>query len=162
MFRNFLSLLIVLAFGSVAVAQTVAQTKISGTNQCGKPDPKHIVQAGDRPDHTFAVMKVKCSWPKPLEIAGVQVKEEELTIFQEVTGSSGTDRTYVVATMANGDKLFVRAQGKVVLKDGVVQSAEGTWSYTGGTGKFRGIKGKGTFKGNGTTTDVEGEYQLGK
>ena len=44
-------------------------------------------------------------------------------------------------------------------------SSEGTWTYTGGTGKLKGIKGKGTFKGtpnpDGTMTyQVDGEYQL--
>jgi hypothetical protein len=140
----------------------LAQTKISGTTQCGKPDPRHVVQAGDQANHTFAIMKFKCSWGKPLEIAGFQAKEDELTIYEEAKGSTGTDRAYIVATMSNGDKLFVRSQGKAVLKDGVAQSTAGTWTYVGGTGKFKNIKGKGTYRGNGTTTDVKGEYQIGK
>lgn len=140
----------------------LAQTKISGTTRCAKPDPRHAIQAGDQANHTFAIMKVKCSWPKPFEIAGFQAKEDELTVVEEVRGSTGTDRAYIVATMSNGDKLFVRAQGTAVLKDGVAQSTAGTWTYVGGTGKFKSIKGKGTYKGNGTTTDVKGEYQIGK
>ena len=44
-------------------------------------------------------------------------------------------------------------------------SSEGTWSYTGGTGKLKGLKGKGTYKASGATADttedqVEGEYTL--
>ena len=140
----------------------LAQTKISGTTQCGKPDPRHLVQAGDQANHTFAIMKFKCSWVKPLEIAGFEIKEDELTVFEEGRGSAGTDRAYVVGTMSNGDKVFVRTQGKAVLKDGVAQSTTGTWTYVGGTGKFKTIKGKGTYKGNGTTTDVKGEYHIGK
>jgi hypothetical protein len=50
-------------------------------------------------------------------------------------------------------------------KDGKPDAAEGSWSYTGGTGKLKGLKGKGTFTGkaaaDGTVTyEVEGEYTL--
>lgn len=68
--------------------------------------------------------------------------------------------------MANGDKFYVRYQGPSTLKEGAVQSAEGTWSFTGGSGKLRGIKGKGTYKctaaGEGSTCEVEGEYEFPK
>ena len=155
----------VAVFAAVVLAAPsigLAQTKISGTTQCGKPDPQHLVQAGDQPNHTFAIMKFKCTWPKPLEIAGFQTKEDELTLFEEANGSAGADRTsvvsiYVVGTMSNGDKVFLRSQGK-----GAAHSSAGTWTYVGGTGKFKGLTGKGTYKGDGTTTVVEGEYQLGK
>ena len=45
------------------------------------------------------------------------------------------------------------------------RAGEGTWSFTGGTGKLKGLKGKGTFKSSGATADatedqVEGEYTL--
>jgi hypothetical protein len=55
-------------------------------------------------------MKVRCSWSKPLEIGGLQTKADELTIFEEIVGTAGTDRTYVVGTMSNGDEVFVRTQ----------------------------------------------------
>ena len=153
--------LVAVGFMLAAPSGAAAQTKISGTSQCGKPDPQHIVPAGDQASHSFSISKLKCTWPKPFELAGVSVKDDELTVFEEVTGSTASDRTFVVGTMANGDKIFVRAQGKAVIKDGAVQSGEGTWTYVGGTGKFKGLKGKGAYKSDGTTTQIEGEYQLG-
>jgi len=74
---------------------------------------------------------------------------------------------YVGGTMANGDKMYVRIQGSSTLKDSVVESAEGAWSFTGGTGKLKGVEGKGTYKGKGApdgsaTYEVEGEYELPK
>ena len=67
--------------------------------------------------------------------------------------------------MANGDKMHVHTQGSATLKDGAVESASGTWSFTGGTGTLKGVKGKGTFKGKGApdgsvTYEVKGEYTL--
>ena len=43
----------------------------------------------------------------------------------------------------------------------------GTWSYTSGTGKLKGIKGKGTFKGTpnadgSVTYKIDGTYSLPK
>jgi hypothetical protein len=69
--------------------------------------------------------------------------------------------------MANGDSMYVRTQSSATMKDGAVESAEGTWSFSGGTGRLKGVKGKGSFKGKGATDgsvtyDVEGEYELPK
>jgi hypothetical protein len=68
--------------------------------------------------------------------------------------------------MADGDKFRVRTQGSATTKEGVIESAEGTWSFIGGTGKLKGIKGKGTYKGKGgpegITYEIEGEYELPK
>ena len=70
-------------------------------------------------------------------------------------------------TMANGDKMYVRIQSTASMKDGNLQAAQGTWSFTGGSGKLKGIQGKGTYTGKGAadgsaTYEVEGEYQLPK
>jgi len=51
------------------------------------------------------------------------------------------------------------------MKDGKPDTTEGTWSYTGGTGKLKGIKGKGTYKGKADSSgnmvvEVEGDYEL--
>ena len=68
---------------------------------------------------------------------------------------------YVVGTMDNGDKMYVRIQSTATMKNGNMLSADG------GTGKLKGIKGRGTFKGaaaaDGTASyDVVGVYQLPK
>jgi hypothetical protein len=51
------------------------------------------------------------------------------------------------------------------VKDGKPQPSKGTWSYTGGTGKLKGITGKGTYTvtpnaDGGGVVDVEGEYAI--
>ena len=47
------------------------------------------------------------------------------------------------------------------LKDGVETAEKGTWSFTGGTGKLKGITGKGTYNctpsGDGVSCDIEGQ-----
>ena len=113
------------------------------------------------------IAKGKCTWTKPLEIAGTQAKEDIGAGFDDITGNKSHGHGYVVNTWANGDKSYVRTQGSATLKDGTIDSAEGTWSFTGGTGRLKGVKGKGTYKGKGAsdgsvTYEVEGEYELPK
>src|SRR5579862_2462316 len=151
----------------LAAASASAQTKISGTIQCGKPDPQNAIPVGDREGHALVVMKAKCTWTKPMEVAGVQTKTGEDTVSADSSGAKSRDSGYHISTMANGDQLVVRFNGSTTTgKTGAVTAQTGTWSFVSGTGKMKSITGKGTYKGKGTddgtvTTDVQGEYQIG-
>lgn len=144
----------------------IPENKISGTLQCGKPEPQHAIEVGDRPGHSLALGQSKCTWTKPLEIAGVRSKDGRSTVFSEVMGNNSRILGYHVTTMANSDSLFVRYQGMANLKDGVAQSEEGRWSFGSGNGKLNGLRGQGTYKcvpsGEGVTCEVEGGYVLPK
>jgi hypothetical protein len=140
-----------------------AQTKTSGTATC-KGDPPSPVALTDKPNHSFAVGKAQCTWTK-FEIAGLQSKDGVSTDLDEITGDTISVRGYHVATMSNGDTTVAKYQGSGKLKDGKPVSGNGTWSYTSGTGKLKGIKGKGTYKGTANadgsvTYQIDGEYQL--
>ncbi len=161
--RIMLACLMVFALATLAGAQT----KISGTIHCNKPDPQYGIEVGDRPNHSLAIEKFTCTWTKPMEIAAVQTKEGYSVVSGENSGNKATGRGYHVSTMANGDKFYARYQGTDTLKDGAPQSSQGTWSFTGGTGKLKGIKGKGTYNGKaaadgGMAYEIEGEYELPK
>jgi hypothetical protein len=138
------ALLAMLAFALAAAAS--AESKVSGTMQC-QSQPPSAVPVGDAPNHAFAIIKSQCTWPKPIEIAGVAAKDGDNTNVTEMTGDTAADRGYFVGTMANGDKIHVKFNGTSRSKDGKPVSGQGTWSFTGGTGKFEGLKGKGTYKG---------------
>jgi len=155
--------LLLLAMSTVAGAQT----KISGTNHCAKADPQTTVQIGDRPNHALSLAQSKCSWTKPWEIAGVAGKQGVATASGEISGNTFRFHAYYVDEMANGDKAYYTYQGTSTLKDGAAQTEQGTWTLVGGTGKLKGIKGKGTYKGtagaDGTmTSEVEGTYEAPK
>jgi hypothetical protein len=163
-FKIILTLLIVLALAGVASAQT----KISGAQRCAKADLAYSIQVGDRPNHSFVISQGKCTWTKPFEVAGIQDKEGIDTDFAEISGNTSRGHGYEVDTMANGDKIYLRYEGTLTLKDGVPQSGEPKWALFGGTGKLKGLKGKGTCKltsapADGSLTwDCEGEYELPK
>ena len=157
---------IVLSFLLTACAGlALAQNKISGTGTCGKADAQHVVEVGDRGGHVLVLTQDSCTWTTPIEIAGLTSKTYKGAITSDSTGGTSQDRGYVVMAMDNGDKAFIRFQGTSTNKEGGAHSGEGTWSYTGGTGKLKGLKGKGTYKSSGATADatedqVEGEYTL--
>jgi len=152
--------------GLCLAAAAAAQTKFSATGKCGQPEKQEAIEVGDRPGHMLVVVKQPCTWSAPLEMAGLKGKSYVASIVSDVSGQKATDRGYVVVTMENGDKAFVRiTQGASMMsKDGKPVSGEGTWAYTGGTGKLKGLAGKGTYKSkpaaDGVEDLIEGEYSL--
>jgi hypothetical protein len=152
--------------GLCLAAAAAAQTKVSGTGKCGQPEKQESIEVGDRPGHMLLIVKQACTWTEEFEMAGVKGKSYVGSIVSDISGQKAMDRGYVVVTMENGDKAFVRInQGTSTMsKDGKPVSGEGTWSYTGGTGKFKGITGKGTYKSkpveDGVEDVIEGEYSL--
>lgn len=94
-----------------------------------------------------------------MEIAGVQSKEGVSTAFTEMSEkASRTPIGYYTDTMANGDQAYYRYRGV---------GEQGTWVLVRGTGKLKGIKAKGTYKGKANpdgsiTYEIEGEYQSSK
>jgi hypothetical protein len=160
--RMFIAGVLVCLVGATAGAQT----KISGSIQCSKPDPQHMIPVGDRPDHSLGVEQSKCTWTKPMEIEGAKSKDGMSTATDDISGNSVRTRGFHVSTMDSGDKFFVWYQGSGQLKDGALQSSKGKWGFTGGSGKLKGIKGNGTYactlSGDGISCDVEGEYEAAK
>jgi len=141
-----------------------AQNKISGDGKCGKPEQQQSVDVGDRAGHALALLKFSCTWTAPYEMEGVKAKDYVGTVTSDVSGAKNQDRGYVVITMENGDKAFVRFTGSgTTAKDGTA-TGEGTWYYTGGTGKLKGLTGKGIYKSTGNADGVEdhieGEYAV--
>jgi hypothetical protein len=152
-----------LLLGVLVAAGLSAQTKASGACQC-KGDPASPVALTDMPNHSFAVGKAQCTWTN-FVVAGGQAKDGTSTDLDEINGDTISVRGYHVATMTNGDTWVAKYEGSGKLKDGKPVSGEGTWSFTSGTGKLKGIKGKGTYKGaanadGSMTYQVDGEYSL--
>jgi hypothetical protein len=151
------------SLGVLVAVGLSAQTKTSGTCAC-KGEPPSPVALTDKPNHSFAVSKAQCTWTK-FEVAGLQPKDGVSTDLDEITGDTTSVRGYHVATMTNGDTFVAKYQGSGKSKDGKPVSGSGTWTFSNGTGKLKGIKGKGTYKGKpnadgSMTYQVDGEYSL--
>ncbi len=155
---------VLLLFAAAALAASAsAATKVTGTAHC-TPDTPSPVEVGDVPGHAVAIGKAQCTWTG-FEIGGVAYKDGVSVSMDEIMGDKSTANGYHTATLANGDKTTAHFHGTATLKDGKPQSVSGTWMFSNGTGKCKGIKGKGTYKGapnpDGTMTfNVEGEYSI--
>ncbi len=148
-----------------SVITLMGQTKVSGTDHCNPPDPNYSVNVGDRTTHTIQLMQNKCEWIKPMAVEGIESKGGLDTGVADVSGNRVRVHGYHVSTMANGDKCIIRYEKSVMMKEGKPGISEGGWSFEGGTGVCKGIKGKGTFKttteaDGSRTADVVGEYTL--
>jgi len=89
----------------------------------------------------------------------IKVKEEWVHNQFDYVAGTGPHWGFFVDVHENGDQTIGRFEGTTVTKtnaDGSwVTTWQGTHRYTGGTGKFRNIKGSGTYQGKATST---GEY----
>jgi|SRR5208282_1801506 len=143
-----------------------AQTKVTGKQQCPKGEVVGTADAGDKAGHTMQLVKSgTCTWATPMEMEGAKSKDGSSLAFLETTSARATSAGTYVGNMENGDKFFVSFHDSAAVKDGKPQAAKGTWAYTGGTGKLKGITGKGTYtvtpNADGTSVvDVEGEYAV--
>ena len=162
--------LFVLAATCLAVPTTLAQAPASGKTAsswtCAAPSPVNALPVGDEPNHMYVVEQVKCTATKG-EIAGVKEKDGASTEFVEVTGDTSKGQGVFVETLANGDKAFVSYTFTGTSKNKLMVSGSNKWTFTGGTGMLKGIKGNGacTAKGNADGTanfECSGSYTLGK
>lgn len=143
-----------------------AQTKITGKQNCAKAEVVGTVDAGDKTGHSLTVQKQSCTWSDGMEMAGLKSKDGMSAAFVEMWTTKAMSKGTYVGNMDNGDKFYVSFQDSMMLKDGKPTGpAKGTWSYTGGTGKLKGITGKGTYTvtpnedGSGVVA-VEGDYTI--
>ena len=153
-----------LAVGLLVSAGLSAQTKISGTLSCPKPEQLHSIPTDDGNGTVMNLAKVSCTWSKSFDMAGATTKDGYSVGASEVHGGKTKEHGIHVGTMSNGDKYYVHYQGTGTVAADHSAAASGTWTFEGGTGKLKGLTGKGTYKtkanADGTSTaDVDGEFK---
>jgi hypothetical protein len=164
--RKLFALLGVAGVACVWSAGAVAQTKFSGTCTC-KTSQQQLLAVGDRPEHSLGVEQYKCDWTKPIELGGDKAKDGVATNTTDVSGTKSRFRGVHVITMQSGDKVSFPYQGSgESSKDGKEAHSKGTFTVADGTGKLKGVSGKGTFSckstADGLSCEVDGEYQSAK
>jgi len=99
--------------------------------------PGHVVGVIDQPGLVFVTKG---------PFAGEIGTRKGTTLIDSVKGK-GTATTYLTYTFPDGSTQSIKATGTfAALEGGKGVVSEGTWEVTGGTGRFEGWKGKGTFK----------------
>jgi len=144
-----------------------AQTKVAGKMQCPKPEVVGTAEAGDQAGHRLTLEKNTCTWSTPMEMVGEKSKDGTYVAFSEASPTRASTTGTYVGNMDNGDKFYLSFHWAVV-KDGKpkswIEGVKGTWAFTGGTGKLKGIRGTGWYTAtedeNGGVVDMEGEYAV--
>ena len=139
-----------------------AQTKTSGTLDCGKYDVSHEIKAPGQEGYSYLIGQFKCTWTKSYTVEGLQSTQNAAVEFDEMTGTTGRMTATGFTQYSNGDRAYHRSTGNI---DNKTMLGSGTWIYTRGTGKLSGIKGSGTFdckmkNGGGSVCEVKGEYTV--
>lgn len=117
------------------------------------------VEVGDMEGHML-ILNVSQGTNAGEEMGGAQF---ENCSFSDTQKGNGTQMGYTTFTL-NGDKWNVKFEGKVTTtmsEDGKPNiSFEGNFTFTNGEGKYKDIKGGGTYKGEYTSeTDWEAEWE---
>ncbi len=128
----------------------------------GKTTTQTILSLRDTPDHDMSITAVQ-----GLQNSGDDNwNNAKLTYWgsADLIRGCGPERGYFVEDRANGDRTCGTYEGNLSNANGQI-TAEGTFRYTQGTGKFAGISGGGKFMGrmiSPTEFEMswEGNYQL--
>ena len=130
----------------VSASVALAPGKVDSQWNCGKATVGQSIDVGDQPRHAYAIGRYSCTAAKG-ELEGQREKEGVLTQFDDVTKNASRYHGIFVDTVANGEKVYVSYEGSTAIEGGEMRSFSDAWTITGGTGKFKGAKGKGTCKG---------------
>lgn len=128
----------------------------------GRVTTQSAFSLNDQPNHDMSIA----------EVNGTQKSSDQnwnnaAVVYWGVTDlldGQGTQRGYYLNNHADGDREFGTFEGKATAKGGEI-TVEGTWTITGGTGKYKGATGTGTFKTRGTAQGGvectwQGAYEL--
>lgn len=124
----------------------VSLIKVEGKVRCDKPDPDHSIEVPDRPGHALIITRRQCTWTEPMVIMGAKTKDGVAVSFSEKMEGTLHIHGFETDTLDNGEKLTWQSRGQWLAEKGPVDSS-GRWSLMRGTGKFKGIKGGGSYEG---------------
>ena len=146
-------------------AQAAEKKKVMGTNKFGPPICRTVVPLGpgDDPKHELVVLAI---YRATTTSSDPSLNESELIVYEQADemAGTGTHRGYFRRLYKDGGTDYGTYEGtdKTSFKeDGSWEATtwENTWKVTGGTGKFKNIKGSGTSRGKATAQEVLDEFE---
>lgn len=164
-----------LLWSGIQGASAQEKQKYSFKNPPGasKYTQQHVIDVGDVPGHQLRVYEIHSKYAADAPVYdGVKVVEAWTRAASDYTNGSGRNAGYGVALLANGDKIFsaveVMSQTAVAADGSRTTRFYSVTRLTGGTGKFKGIRG--ALIGSGSTdfktgtsgAVTEGEYWMEK
>jgi len=150
---------------SPRVIEAQQRGEISASSVCGKAEVHQTVVIDDGRQHSISLDQRPCLWGKPIAIAGSSGTAYMSYGVDDVQNNRSRDQGYAVGALTTGDKYFLHYDGTATLNDGVPVHLEGTWKFTGGTGRLQRLSGRGTYHAQPNQAGemlfkIEGEYQI--
>ncbi len=176
--RNGMIVLIALtgltAFGSTAGwAQEKHKISFKSLAANTKYTQQHLIDVGDVPGHLIRIAEIRRTFPtNPPVFDGVKAVESWARFSSDIIDGSGRLSGYTIFVLENGDKIFGRLEGtsqSIANPDGTTKgNVSGVTALTGGTGRFRGIRGvlrnavMANIIGGVNESQTDGEYWIEK
>ena len=107
---------------------------------------QHVIDVGDVPGHQVRILELHRTFPNDQpNCEGLKRVEQWNRGYSDYIDRNGRSWGYTVTILENGDKIFGEFSGTtqtVVAADGSKKSTfSGVVVYTGGTGKYQGVRG---------------------
>ena len=129
----------------------------------------HVMDVGDVPGHQMRMVEIQTRYQDVApDFGGTKVREIRGVLVSDYTAGTGNAVLHSVRTLENGDKVFARsdlmARTTVDEDGGRKTSFSMVEKLSGGTGKFKGIRGTlwttgfSDLKTKTSGTQTEGEY----
>jgi hypothetical protein len=147
---------IVAALAAVGLLPTLAPAQDLGTSRRVQGTAAVTsVEVGDVPGHVVGVVEFKgLSF-----FEGGEIATHTNPATFDLTNGSGPHQGYVTHYFDDGSTSIERYQGEARLStDGKRTVVEGTFECIGGTGRFAGLKGEGTYRGERLGALESGDY----
>jgi len=152
MIRTVATIALVLAVGMLLVLRddgwAQEKRKIAWTAPApnSKYTQQHTIDVGDVPGHQVRIVEIHQTYPGGAPVFdGVRVVEDWFRGYSDYTNANGHAWGYGQYVLENGDKIFARWESvnqTVVAPDGSKKtSGAAVGALSGGTGRFRGIRG---------------------
>ena len=153
--------IVLFVFGFVMIDSAVSGENIDWQGTSLYTETNQI-EVGDVEGHVLMLTKSKQLYilPNGTKLVGNAVSTADINPKMKQFSSSG----YGWTVDKDGDKMMRTHEGKPAGKD----HWKGTWSFTGGTGKYEGVKGGGTWdnyiigQGQPSYLDIGGEMEIPK
>jgi len=131
---------------SAASAQERCKVSEQATDAKSEYTQQHVLDVGDTPGHQIRVFELHRAYPndKP-NCENLKRTESWTRGYSDYVDRNGRAWGYEVISLENGEKIFAEFSGTsqtTVAPDGSKKSAfTGVTRYTGGTGKYQGVRG---------------------
>ena len=138
------------------IVPAVGQTQDLGTSRRVQGTAEVTsVEVGDVPGHVVGVVQFKGL----TFFEGGEIATHANPATFDLTNGSGTHQGYVIHYFDDGSTSIERYEGEARLSaDGKRTVVEGTFECVGGTGRFAGLTGQGTYRGERVGALETGDY----